>query len=73
VEQAPKYIVIRYHFLGSWQIGGPVVLRSGTIPPDVLKKYAKNKLPWILRPLFVARVTTSDELPQEYKILKVRT
>ena len=69
----PKYILVRYLFLGKWQIGAPVVVRSGSIAPDVLMKYAKHSLPWVFRGLFAARVATSDELPSEYKELRMRT
>lgn len=69
----PKYILVRYFFLGKWQIGAPVVVRSGSITPDVLKKYSKHSLPRILRPLFDTKVLTSDELPAEYKELRART
>lgn len=59
------YIIIRYYFLGLWEIGGPVVLRHGSIEPLVIAAYAKHQLPWILRGLFMANTTTSDELPAE--------
>ena len=68
----PKYILVRYFFLGKWQIGAPVVIRSGSITPDVLRKYAKHSLPWIFRALFATRIVTSDELPSEYKELRMR-
>jgi hypothetical protein len=73
VGKDPKYIIVRYFFLGKWQVGAPVVVRSGSITPDVLGKYSKHSLPWIFRPLFVAKVATSDELPSEYRELRMRT
>jgi hypothetical protein len=73
VAKDPKYILVRYLFLGTWQVGAPIVVRSGSITPDVLKKYAKHSLPWVFRSLFTARVATSDELPSEYRELKMRT
>jgi hypothetical protein len=73
VARDPKYIIVRHFFLGKWQIGAPVVVRSGSITPDVLRKYAKHNLPRIFRALFSAKVVTSDELPSEYKELRMRT
>ncbi|UCF38533.1 MAG: hypothetical protein JSU96_06745 [Acidobacteriota bacterium] len=67
----PRFIIVRYYFLSLWEIGAPLVLPHGSIAPDVIGGFAKHKLPRILRLLFSAVVTTSDELPAEYaRILK---
>lgn len=65
MDEKSGYIIIRYYFLGLWEIGGPVVLRQGSIEPLVIAAYAKHQLPWILRGLFMANTTTSDDLPAE--------
>jgi len=67
VKKEPRYVVLRYFFLGRWQIGAPVVMRAGAIQPEVLRKYSKHSLPRIVRPLFSVSITTSDELPKEYR------
>jgi hypothetical protein len=65
MSEKPSFIIIRYYFLGVWQIGWPVVLRFGAIPLDMIGGFAKHHLPWILRPLFSAVVLTSRKLPPE--------
>jgi hypothetical protein len=66
VVKVPKFVVLRYFFLGKWQIGAPVVMRSGAIEPAVLRKFSKHSLPVLFRPLFSVSITTSEELPKEY-------
>ena len=64
------YVVLRYYFLGKWQIGAPVVMRAGAIEPVVLRKFSKHSLPIVFRPFFSVSITTSDELPREYQQFK---
>jgi hypothetical protein len=68
-SQSPKYIIVRFFFMGWWEIGAPRVIPSGTLDPNVIGAYAKHGLPWFIRLLFVAKVTTSDHLPQELRTI----
>ena len=66
MKPEPGYLIIRYYFLGLWQIGGPLVLRAGSISPEVIGAFAKHGLPWVFRWLFSAVALPSEELPPEY-------